>query len=49
MNDLILLESGDLTTELGEDELDRILADALAGKNPVTKAKYKQRLRDFLA
>ncbi len=49
MNDLILLESGDLTTELGEDELDRILADALAGKNPVTKAKYRQRLRDFLA
>ena len=48
MNDLILLESGDLVTELGEDQLDRILADALAGKNPVTKAKYKQRLRDFL-
>jgi len=49
VNDLILLESGDLITELGEDQLDRILAGALAGKNPLTKAKYKQRLRDFLA
>ena len=42
-------EPGDLTTELGEDRLDAILADALAGKNPATKAKYKQRFRDFLA
>ena len=33
-------EPGDLTTELGEDRLDAIMGDALAGKNPATKAKY---------
>ena len=47
--DLILVEPGDLTTELHEDHLASILADALAGKSPQTKAKYRQRLRDFLA
>ncbi len=48
MTDLVLVEPGDLTTELQEDHLRAILADALAGKNPQTKAKYTQRLRDFL-
>lgn len=49
MNDLILIEPGDLQTELQESSLESILSDALAGKNPLTKAKYTQRLRDFLA
>ena len=49
MNDLILIEPGDLQTELQKSHLEVILADALAGKNPATKSKYRQRLRDFLA
>lgn len=49
MTDLVLVEPGDLQTELQEDHLKAILADALAGKNPQTKVKYRQRLRDFLA
>ena len=49
MDDLLVLEPGDLQIELREDQLEVVLADALAGKNPATKAKYRQRLRDFLA
>ncbi|MFV2045421.1 MAG: site-specific integrase, partial [Anaerolineales bacterium] len=48
MTDLVLVEPGDITIELQEKQLDIVLADALAGKNPQTKAKYRQRLRDFL-
>ena len=48
MTDLVLIEPGDLQTELRDDRLRSILADALAGKSPATKTKYRQRLRDFL-
>ena len=48
MTDLVLIEPGDLQTELRDDRLKSILADALAGKSPATKTKYRQRLRDFL-
>ena len=49
MNDLLVLEPGDLQIKLREEQLGVIVADALAGKNPATKSKYRQRLRDFLA